>query len=370
MIYLAIYIIIGIIAVVEQVVKKSQRKYLLFFAAIIIVSFQSLRWKTGTDWPPYYDFFISSENWSSCADYGFEIGYSILNYLVRNITDSYTVFLIIECTLNCIFICLYAKYFGNGKYTTILLVTSFALMVFPIRFTLASNIIVYSYKYIIEKKPLQFGLLFLLAFSIHRSVIAFIPTYFIVRKHYSIYLILSVYFISIILGVLTEYTFGNVLQIISGFYGNLGDTYQDKLDAYVTGGTPDAAQMSLSRIILSFINSTVFILGFYYFKKKYFPSDIKYNILFNLYVIGICFNRIFLQIIPDFTRITSLYAGGFAVMLIMIVSQLRRLSNRLILCILILIYYFYNYWSYIDGYYSYLFFPYYSIFSDTQRMIS
>lgn len=367
MIYFLVFILLSILVIVEFECKKDQRIYLLLIGVLIVGLFQALRWKTGTDWTPYHDFFISSCNPVSSNYDNFELGYTLLNSFVRVFTSSYTVFLLVFCFLNLFFVSKFVISLKVQNYSFILLAL-FALTVFPIRYTLASSIILCSYTYIIDRKFLPFFLLFLLAFSIHRSVVVFLPFYFIAQRKYSIYLLLALYFIAVILGLSTDSTFAVVLKYTSMFYSNLGDSFQSKLNSYMTGEVPEYAFMSSFQVILSTLNSTFFILLFYYFKKKHFVINQPYNVLFNLYVFGIILNRFFWQIVPDFARVTSLFSAGFFVMLLMIFSKYSR-RNQLVFSVVFLGYYFVKYLSIIDGHYSDLFLPYISVFSDGTRFV-
>lgn len=364
-IYIIIYIFLSIFVLLEEKVKQNQRICLFLINAFIIVFFQSFRWRTGTDWSPYHDFFISSNYKSHVNNSDFELGYTYLNQFIRKFSSSYTIFLFIECTLNIFFIYLFANHMKINK--CLILLISFSLAVFPIRYTLASNIILCSYKYIIERKKILFFLMCLIAFSIHRSVIVFFPMYFIVRKEYSIRAILLILLFAIVLGLSGETFFGDLVRLISIFYSHVGDAFQNKLSAYVTEEIPEYGELSGARLIISFLNSLVFIFIFYYFKQKRFKNNLTYNVLFNLYIIGIVFNRLFWQIIPDFARVTSLFAGGFPILIYMIFSSYNS-KIKFIGCILMCIYYYIKYQtSSFGGFYSDLFIPYYSIFSNGSR---
>lgn len=367
MIYLVVFIILSILVILEFLCKKEQRIYVLFAGILIIGLFQALRWRTGTDWAPYHDFFLSSNNQTNPNDENFEIGYALLNSSIRIFTSSYTVFLLFFCFLNLFILARFAISMKLQNYSFALLVL-FALTVFPIRYTLASSIILCSYKYIIERKILLFILLFLLAYSIHRSVVVFLPFYFIAQKKYSIHLLLAIYFTAILLGLSTDSTFAIVLKYTSIFYSGLGDSFQSKLNSYMTGEVPEYAVMSSIQILLSILNSTFFILLFYYFKKKYFATNQSYNVLFNMYVFGIILNRFFWQIVPDFARITSLFSAGFFIMILMIFSIYRK-NIQITFSIIFLGYYFIKYWGIIDGHYSDLFLPYISVFSENTRFV-
>lgn len=290
-----------------------------------------------------------------------------MNILVRHISRSFTVFLFIECFLILYFITRFAYSMPvNNK--CVILLTLFASSIFPIRYTLASAIILCSYKYIIEKKILKFMCLFILALLIHRSVIVFLPIYFFARKEYSGSFLLIIYIIAVIIGSLLESYFGNLLQFISLFYSGVGERYQHKLDAYVTGEVPEYAEMSFYRTLFSLLNGLFYIILFCYFRKKFFEKDEFYKVLLNIYVFGMVFNRIFLFAVPDFARVTSLFAGGFVIMILMIISK-YDLTKQMLFLTLLCFYYFLKYWGNINGLYADLYLPYYSIFSGVNRFV-
>ncbi len=59
MIYHLLFFLLAACCVVGLYTKPSQRNFLLFASACLIVLFQALRWRTGTDWLPYEEFFRS-----------------------------------------------------------------------------------------------------------------------------------------------------------------------------------------------------------------------------------------------------------------------------------------------------------------------
>lgn len=361
MIYALVYIILVFLTLFSNSVRAEQRRYLLYLGGAVILCFQALRWRTGTDWEPYLNEFLHVDL-SGDTD-NFEAGYRFLNFVCKETIGTFTFFLFIECGLNLLFIILFVKKFGKIN-PCLGLLYFFSINIFPIRFTLASSILVYSYCYILERKFIPFLLLNILAFSIHRSSILFFPMYFICQRNYSLKAYLIVYITSICLGLAAEYTFGNVLKLASMMYGGMDATFQGKMEEYVTGEIPDAAKMTPIRYALSLINSSIFVIVFYYFKVKYFADNRMYSMLYTLYVAGISFNRIFLTVIPDLARATSFFTGGFIIMLLFIVSLVKTNVKRLALITAICAYFVFNYQGTINGFYDYLYLPYYSIFDD------
>ena len=176
-----------------------------------------------------------------------------------------------------------------------------------------------------------------------------------------------IYVTCIILGLVSERTFAGLLSLASNFYLYIDSTVQGKMNVYFTDNIPEYAKMTSLRYFLSILNSSIFIFVFYYFKNKYFKDNSVYNLLFNLYFIGISFNRIVFQIIPDLARLTSLFTGGFIIMIMMIIDLYKK-PIRIFLTICILSYLFIAYYNTINGFYADLYIPYYSIFSDNSRL--
>lgn len=360
--YYALYIILGSLSILTIYVPKKQKILPALIGAVFILLFQALRWRTGTDWLAYYNGFIYS---ILSPNEQFELGFIKLNQIIRYISDSYTVFLFVECGLNLLFIILFLNKFCQQN-PILGLIYFFVTSIFPIRYTLALSIVLYSYTYIYNKDLVKFCTLIIIAFLIHRSVIIFVPFYFLCRKTYSIKILFLIYFISIILGYASNFTFGYIIRLAVGLYGGMGDVVQSKMDSYISGEIPDYAKMTPFRYLLSIVNSTFFIILFYYYKRKYFLYNPKYNILFNLYVFGISYNRLIVQIVPDFARLTSLFCGGFIIMIIMIISKYSK-RNQIALFSVVLLYLFAIYNSEIKGIYRDLYMPYFSIFSPIER---
>ncbi len=364
MIYHLLFFLLAACCVVRLYTKPSQKNFLLFASACLIVLFQALRWRTGTDWLPYEEFFRSCI--SHPDSFEFEFGYAFLNRAVRSVTDSYTVFLFVECGLTVFFWSLFAREM-NTQSPCVILLSLFVAGVFPIRYTLAAAIILCSYIYILQRRLVPFLLMVFLAFSIHRTAIVFAPVYFVATRHYSFKSLLLLYAVAVSLGFFIDFVFGNLLQMASLAYEHMNSTVQEKMNAYMSQEVSDAHQMTPLRIALSLLNSTLFLFFFGYFRKKFFASDALFNMLFNLYVLGLCFNRLFIQALPELNRLTALFAGGFTVMLVMIIARYKQ-QTRLVLTMLLLVYTYTIYCRVIYGTYEDLFIPYMSVFDGSQRI--
>lgn len=70
-------------------------RQIAFTLCAVFVILGGLRWVTGTDWISYSSFFLENQSWKSFAARLLEPGYTFLNFLVKQFTNSYTVFLFI-----------------------------------------------------------------------------------------------------------------------------------------------------------------------------------------------------------------------------------------------------------------------------------
>ena len=243
---------------------------------------------------------------------------------------------------------------------------SFLSTIFPVRQDLAVAIVFLSYVFILKKKFFPYILCVLLAMSIHRSAILFVPAYFVGRIDLSMKSAVLAYLGAFFLGLFSEYVFEQSLQMVSVIYMHVGDAYQGKLDAHMTGKINEYAERTPLQVCMSVVNALLFIILFCYFKKKYFVQNRIYSMLLTLYVFGICWNRVFMNTMPDFTRVTAFYACGFNLMLIMVISRFDK-EKQVWLFFLLSVYCFIKYWLKIHGYYESLYIPYFSIFSEGER---
>ncbi|WP_225548555.1 EpsG family protein [Chromobacterium violaceum] len=85
MIYFFILLLLFYFAPLEKLGLRDVYIAIVFF---LLITFQGVRWETGTDWDSYIEYFKYLDNYRN-----FEIGYVLENELVRLFTDNYTIFL-------------------------------------------------------------------------------------------------------------------------------------------------------------------------------------------------------------------------------------------------------------------------------------
>lgn len=376
MVYYILFFFLSILVLLSHKLSDKQRRLSVFIGSIAVILFQGLRWDRGTDWDTYYAYFQYSES----PPYFYEYGWWLINSLIRDFTGSYNLRLIVESSLIIYFSLRFAKYMGVKNLNAVVL-AAFASCIFPVRFGIASAIVVNSYQYIVEKNFLKFVLLVLLASTIHIASILVLPIFFVPKKEFKTSILLLAYFGSIIVG----YMSGAVLKALtdlSGLFllGGLDGGLQEKVDGYLEGGIPDYASRSTLSIILSFISGYFFIVLFDYFRRKNYKKGssisqsnastmatlitnkecYRYTVLYNMYVVGMCLNRIVAMTVPYLSRIGILISGGFSSLLLLGIERKFK-KNITFIYFIYIVYLFIQLNSRLHGMYEKLFLPYNSI---------
>lgn len=338
----------------------QKKKICYCLAAVIIVLFQGFRWRTGTDWEPYYNTFIYAltKNY-----YDLEPGFYVLNKVVRFFSSEYTVFLVLNSLLNLYLIKKFAENFGLFNSVAVLLYF-FATTMFPIRMTTATCVFLCSYKYIENRNFYKYLFVLLIATSIHASVIVALPFYFIVNREYSGKSLALIYVISCVLGFATSFLFEGFLNLFSLDLFVQSDFASTKINAYMDENQESVR--SLFSIILSLANGLVFISLFSYIRNNFFSDSRSFSVLFYLYVFGLSLNRIVVNTIPYMARLSALFTAGFVLMLLLGIRSAKA-KYRPLLIVALCIYLFLIFLRPLQGEYNDLYLPYYSIFSDSQR---
>jgi len=233
--------------------------FILFF--FWILSF--IRWKTGTDWDSYYDCFaINVELWEF-QERGFELFYTYLNWGVKQLTSSYWILLAIIGSIIYPLTGSTIKKFSPLPFVSLLVYLLLRRAdIFFVRESIALAFCFYSFKYIYNKKSVEYLLCVLVATQFHNAAFAFFPAYFIfhlkidIKK--TIYLLIFVICVFIIL---QEYITGLLGPMASIF----GESFLDKTGKYLERGFDSGGATSVaSAMIRGSLNRFILLLFFLY----------------------------------------------------------------------------------------------------------
>lgn len=261
----------------EDRIKKTI--FLSFIALFIFIS--SIRW-CNTDWEMYYNFFTSCSTIDEFTSWGIDPGYGVLNFLVKQIYDSYSFFYFVIAV---ILIGIKARFILAYSAVPLLsLLVWFGIYVgdiFFVRQTLAVTLTLVSFYFITKKKKIPFVLTTLLAATQQISVIAFLvayPIYHMRLKQVHLFLMLVA---SLIIGrLLTPDTLLWLGTVLGVFSADGMERIATKVLLY------SSSDGDSSFIIFGYIRRLIFIPFELYFMNKMVRFDSRYRGYTRLIIFG------------------------------------------------------------------------------------
>ena len=349
--YLFVYILLSILTLIE--IKYSKHSFIIFiFFLLFFFLLGSLRWNTGTDWDPYYLYYITNDTKDNFIYDGkdFEKGYILLNYGIKEISNSYSVFLSICTFLNLVCFYYFTRSIFKTRYIFILLLY-FAIFqggIFTTRQLLATSICLLSTIFIIKRRVIPFFTCIIAASLLHITSIVYIAAYFIYNYKLSIKKFILFLGITILCSFSLKYILGDFISLINDprLSGKL-ITYTDNNEAF---GIVNLLKGIAKRIII--------LPLFFYIKEKHNKSNL-YSGLFNIYLVGTLLYFLFsFADLAIFIRISTY----FQLMEIPLLYLSYMSYKRKWLMIFIILFGLMKIVSFYSGYYD-LYVPFNTIFS-------
>ncbi|MGM9813181.1 MAG: EpsG family protein [Muribaculaceae bacterium] len=125
--------------------------------------------------------------------YPTEFGYDTLNYIISFVTQNRYVFILIYTII--VYLCLYQslkRYANNYPFAVMLFMGIWFFFTFTyLRQVLAASVCWLAIKYVVERKPVKFFAIVLLAYTIHNSAIVFAPLYFLPNIKFKPWMVLT-----------------------------------------------------------------------------------------------------------------------------------------------------------------------------------
>lgn len=328
--------------------------FILFIMLFYFLSF--LRWETGTDWENYLITFQVSEDISQIIHVK-EYGFKLLNHIVKNFTDNYTVFLFISATI--IFILKGYTIWKLSLVPLLSLLMSFCLFqsdIYFVRQNIAAAILFFSIKYILNKKLIKFLICICLATLIHQTAMIFIICYFLINN---ITASKKIYILFFIIAIIVSL---NIEKILIFFSLILPKSYADKIIFYLSLQNYNfgyKTYMSKNMIILSASLNRIFLLFIYSLFRKKFPLYIKK--IFFIYYIGFLLFLVFTPISLSLGRIVYYFDFMQLIIFPSIYKLITKKTNKIIFLSIFYLYCYLKMLSAISAFYKY-YIPYKSIF--------
>lgn len=285
--------------------KKSNTGAYIFFCGLILFCIAAFRDKSiGTDTISYITNFLSYRyrDWDWVfGSHGArkEYGYYALIKILSSVTDNYTVLLAVVALIFTAAVCLFIYRYSRIPFLSFVLLVCMGFFYFSLsglRQVIAMSILIFSYKYVRERKLVPFLLLVALAYLFHNTAIVFLIAYPLA------YIKVNWKHLVVVVGAMIMSLFFQA-QVKAFIFEVLG---WERIAIYKNYGYT----LTLTGFLIQL--SIMFFTMLYYRQiRENEPKDIS---LYNLMFLGLIF-QVFTPVISEFFRI-SMYFSVFNIALV------------------------------------------------------
>lgn len=307
-------------------------KYVFAFTCFALLVFQDgFRWETGTDWDPYHNFFEDLTISIQPEDSDFDIGYVIFTYIIRSISDNYTIFLTVFSVI------FYSGFFylifkcSDAPFTSLLVFYMSTVYYMGMnRQFMAMTFYAIGLVWLTQDKKLYYIIMIIIGALFHKTILMGIIALFLNKKLNNI-LIIGILSLTILIAIS-----GIVNKLPLGIFALLGEQAGDKMEYYSVNG--DAT--SMTSMILATIRRLIWIVPLLVYDRYITDKPRGYYLFFNLYLIGTVFyiicNGTILQIVVSRALIYFNIMEMFMVPVVF--SLLKQNYGKLILAFILVAY--------------------------------
>ncbi|MGV0969250.1 EpsG family protein [Empedobacter sp.] len=349
-------------AFLDKIIAQNFKKAFVFIVCAFFIFLGGVRWNTGTDWNAYLYGFNALKKYSNISEYKFfEWGFSYLNYLIKSLTNSYTIFLLIFTFLKVYF---KFKILINKEFINYSLFSLFMYYcysngdILSTRQALAVSITFFSTLFLISNNRLKFFSTVFIAFLFHKSAIFFGFAYFIYYKEFSKKILISSFLSSMIIGLI-------LLQMnVSDFLINIPiiskiSMFQDKIEAYSNSGQVTYGAIdSTTTIILGYLKKVFVILPILLNLNLFKKNKVMLGLV-NILVFGSIIYFILGAVSSEFKRINGFFEIYEILLVPYLIYNIKYIKLRFLLIVLYLVYSFTRmysgfsmFWDLIDPFYT------------------
>lgn len=333
--YLALTILLGLLAFIFQRLDNRLRARMPIVCFVIMVVFFALRGFVGDDWVGYHPVYIRVQVsdihldiWNSHG-WRYEPGFTVLVYFCRAIggEDGFLFFQGICSVLQLLLLFRFFRIYSQNLPLTLytfLAMGGFLMLINAMRNTLSIAIVLNALPYLMERRPIPYFLLCLLAISFHASAVIFIPMYFLLHRHYPRWVFLMLF------------VAGNCIvlfhiPLISGGISFVASLISSRLDTMVTSYLNDSHMASKSFVISIGYLERLFtgtLLLIYYDRLIQMR---RHNVLFiNAFILFFCFYFFFSEIFEVGRRLSDLFIFAYWILWFDLLRCFQRPSNRIL----------------------------------------
>lgn len=280
-----ILLLVGSFLEVFDSKRKKAARIIYYYTLSILFLLSFLRWERGTDWSGYYDYF--SNIYDLDFSNNFENGFILLNYCIHSLFNNYTILLFVLAAIQYFYLSKAIGYLSIYPVMSLLCYLSVTKGgIFFVRQYIALAILMYSIKYVIEKKIYKFIFAVIIACMIHRTALLFLPVYFFFYRNIKIRYYIIVLLIIIPVAVYLSRVFDSIST------GIVNSIIENKINNYINksaSGETYGIELSKSTILIRGVVKRGFIILLYFlFMRKELATNGTARGLFNIYFFGTC----------------------------------------------------------------------------------
>jgi hypothetical protein len=310
-------IAISVLALINNISPtRKNNKIFVSIVTLILLAISGFRDTTvGSDLAVYYKQFMEISTLNSLAEVlasQKNFGYALFNWgFIKVFGPNYQLFLFIIAAISTLSLGYTIYRYSPAPYVSFLLYLSLGFYDFTfsgLKQTLALAFVILSYKYIYERKQINFILIVALGATFHLSAFVFLPVYYIAHKKWSAkyagFMLLAYLFVLMLRGQIVEF---------------LAEMYKETPVVYIADGFIGGKAIAIIMLL---------ILGVFLNKKNGLVDSVKYTTLFNIMLLAFAIQSLSIYS-HNFTRLNFFYFQ-FAIFYIpVLIENFSVHSNRL-----------------------------------------
>lgn len=329
--YIIIYVWLFSLCWVETATRNMAiRRALSNISALGLVIFIGCRWESGTDWISYKELFDYIEfDWSFILGiYHFDLGYVLLNALVKLFTNNYTIFLIIDAAIAVIILFTAVRKFSPyPNLSLFIFYTNYMLLQYigSNRRMVALSLVPWIIYYIFLNKKRIALYCTGFAFLFHRSALFNAAAFLVPRRMFNASTVAIILLIALMFGASQLPT-----KLIGVLGGGVGGAMGASMNEYASNGADHMVYGTGSMIVsllAALVKRGIFIAIYIIISSRY-KIDSLTQFLFNIYILSVA---VYITFVGSFFQMLSTYWAFIEIILLARFYRLISARSKVIL---------------------------------------
>lgn len=217
MLYFSLWIALstGYLLSLSTMMRGPMRRLLPPLLLLSLATLGGIRWTTGTDWEPYWEFFTSGGSFRDyMSAWHFELGFKFVIWLLQDVGVGYSEWLFL---LSFIVIAIKFAPIFRRPYILVCFLVLFGVAmadIFPTRESIAISLAMLSVHYLVERRYLVYLICVVVACLFHSTAIIFLVAPLVIAASYRTLLIAT-----ILGGILAKFLIFSVILFLTNYLG-------------------------------------------------------------------------------------------------------------------------------------------------------